>query len=237
MSVKAILFDLDATLLPMDQARFIREYFGRLTAKLAALGYDGELFSRALMSGVGAMVKNDGRDTNEQVFWQIFRAIFGDDFDSYYCHFEDFYEHDFDAIREVVGYTPESRKIVDALSALGLRLILATNPVFPAVATEKRIGWAGLSTSDFELYTTYENSSYCKPNPAYFTEIIEKCGLSADECIMVGNDTSDDMSARLVGMDVFLLTDCLINKENKDISEYPHGSFGELSAYIKSKVS
>ena len=237
MSVKAVLFDLDATLLPMDQARFIREYFGRLTAKFAALGYDGELFAKALMSGVGAMVRNGGAVTNEEIFWQSFRNIFSDDIDSYYRHFEDFYEHDFDAIREVVGYTPESRKIVDELSSLGLRLILATNPVFPAVATEKRIEWAGLSTSDFELYTTYENSSYCKPNPAYFTEIIEKCGLSADECIMVGNDTSDDMSARLVGMDVFLLTDCLINKENKDISEYPHGSFGELSAYIKSKVS
>ena len=34
-------------------------------------------------------------------------------------------------------------------------------------------------------------------------------------------------------MKVFLLTDCLINRENKDISVYPHGSFDELIQYIE----
>lgn len=32
--------------------------------------------------------------------------------------------------------------------------------------------------------------------------------------LMVGNDVRDDMSAADVGMKVFLLTDCLINKKN-----------------------
>lgn len=45
---------------------------------------------------------------------------------------------------------------------------------------------------------------------------------------MVGNDVSEDMVAKRVGMQVFLLTDCLINKENRDISLYPNGSFEEL---------
>ena len=49
---------------------------------------------------------------------------------------------------------------------------------------------------------------------------------------MVGNDVSDDMVARELGMKVFLLTDCLINKEDADISEYPNGSFEELIDYI-----
>ena len=50
---------------------------------------------------------------------------------------------------------------------------------------------------------------------------------------MVGNDVDEDMAAKKVGMDVFLLTDCLINKENKDISSYPHGDFDALNEYIK----
>lgn len=49
---------------------------------------------------------------------------------------------------------------------------------------------------------------------------------------MVGNDVSDDMVARDLGMQVFLLTDCLINKNEVDISQFPHGSFEELMAFI-----
>lgn len=49
--------------------------------------------------------------------------------------------------------------------------MLATNPIFPKVATESRIRWAGLQPEDFELYTTYEKTCHCKPNPAYYTDI------------------------------------------------------------------
>ena len=51
---------------------------------------------------------------------------------------------------------------------------------------------------------------------------------------MVGNDVGDDMVAQKVGMKVFLLTDCLINKSEEDISKYPNGSFDELMNYIES---
>ena len=50
---------------------------------------------------------------------------------------------------------------------------------------------------------------------------------------MVGNDVSDDMVADGLGMQVFLLTDCLINKENVDISAYPNGNFNALIDFIQ----
>ena len=59
-------------------------------------------------------------------------------------------------------------------------------------------------------------------------------GLPFEECLMVGNDVSDDMVAESLGMKVFLLTDNLINKEDADISIYPNGSFKELMEYIDS---
>lgn len=49
---------------------------------------------------------------------------------------------------------------------------------------------------------------------------------------MVGNDATEDMAAREVGMDVFLLTDCLINAKNRDLNAYPRGDFAALNAYI-----
>ena len=39
---------------------------------------------------------------------------------------------------------------------------------------------------------------------------------------MVGNDVKEDMVARKLGMDVFLITDCLINPNNEDIEQFPH---------------
>ena len=113
-------------------------------------------------------------------------------------------------------------------------MALATNPIFPAVATESRIRWAGLQPEDFELYTTYENSRYCKPNLNYYRDIVEQLDLTPEECLMVGNDVAEDMVVRELGMNVFLLTDCLINSAQKDISVYPNGGFPELLALIRS---
>ena len=42
-----------------------------------------------------------------------------------------------------------------------------------------------------------------------------------------------DMTAEELGMQVFLLKDCIINKSTKDITGYPQGGFDELIEYIK----
>ncbi len=88
---------------------------------------------------------------------------------------------------------------------------------------------------DFEFITTYENISFCKPNPDYYREILKRAGLNAGNCLMVGNDVGEDMVAADLGMKVFLLTDCLINKSGTDIEQYPHGGFDDLMEYLKSE--
>ena len=118
------------------------------------------------------------------------------------------------------------------LKARGVRVALATNPIFPRIATEQRIRWAGLAPEDFVLYTTYENSPFCKPNPDYYREVARTLGVQPEECLMVGNDATEDLAAREAGMDVFLLTDCLINTKNRDISACPRGDFAALNAYL-----
>jgi FMN phosphatase YigB (HAD superfamily) len=90
-----------------------------------------------------------------------------------------------------------------------------------------------MSPSDFEYITAYENSSYCKPNPDYFTELLSNLGISADECVMIGNDTRDDFAAHALGIPVFVLTEGLINNTGVDLSLYPHGKFDDLIDYIK----
>ncbi len=230
--VKTILFDLDGTLLPMEQENFIKAYFGTLAKKLMPLGFEPEKLYEGIWAGVKASITNMSDKTNEEVWWDTFIGRFGKMAEASKDLLEDYYANDFKYVQGSCGYTPKAKETVEALKARGYRLVLATNPVFPATATRQRIGWAGLEVSDFELVTSYENSRRCKPNVEYYADILAKIGEKAENCLMVGNDVAEDMVAATLGMKVFLLTDNLINKKETDISIYKNGSFEELIAYI-----
>ena len=232
--MKAVLFDLDGTLLPMDQEVFVKDYLGRMAAFLAPHGYEPEKLVQAVWKGTGAMVKNDGASRNEDVFWQVFNREMERDARQDSALFEEFYLGEFQKAQNSCGFQPEAAPAVRKIRDMGYRVILATNPLFPAVATQSRIRWAGLEPEDFELITTYENARFCKPNPEYYREILGKLNLDASDCLMVGNDVAEDMVAETLGMKVFLLTDCLINRNQADISRYPGGSFPELLQYVRS---
>ena len=232
MKITTILFDLDGTLLPMDQDKFTEAYFKMLTKKLLPHGYEPKKLIDSIWVGTAAMVRNAGQQTNEEAFWKKFMELNGDQVLADKPLFEEFYQKDFQQVKDFCGYNPKAAQIVAALKQRGFRLALATNPIFPAAATESRIGWAGVVPEDFEWYTTYENSSYCKPNPDYYRALLAKLKVQPEECLMVGNDASEDAAALKVGMSFFLLTDCLINKENKDISEYPQGDFDKLLEFV-----
>ncbi len=232
MRITTILFDMDGTLLPMDQDFFTKSYFKLLAGKMQPYGYKPDELVNSVWKGTASMIKNNGVISNEEAFWKTFGGIFGDRVYEDKKIFDDFYNNEFADLKDVCGFNPEAEKTVRELKDKGYRVVLATNPIFPQRATEHRISWTGLLAEDFELCTSYENMKYSKPNPLYYTEIAEKIGVSPEECLMVGNDVNDDMVASVTGMKVFLLTDCLINKDNQDISHYPQGGFKELRDYI-----
>ncbi|MBR2354472.1 MAG: HAD family hydrolase [Clostridia bacterium] len=233
MSVKAVLFDLDGTLLPMDQEIFARSYVGGLAGAALPHGYEPKSMARAIMAGTDAMVKNDGVKTNEDCFWEEMAHCLGRDAKADVHIFNAFYATDFQKIQEVCGYNDRAAETVKKIKAMGFRVALATNPLFPKVATDSRIRWAGFDPADFEFYTTYETSRHCKPNPDYYRDVVDAMKLSPEECLMVGNDADEDMIAEQIGMRVFLLTDCLINKSGRDLGGYPQGDFNALLAYVE----
>ena len=234
--LKAVLFDLDGTLLPMDQDEFTRGYFKLLAKKLAPHGYEPETLVKAIWRGTAAMVHNDGSCTNEDAFWTDFASFYGEAVLRNKPLFEEFYAVDFQKARTLCGFTPMALKTVRQLKDVGCRVALATNPIFPAIATESRIRWAGLQPEDFELYTTYENVGFCKPNLDYYRAILRRMELAPEDCLMVGNDVGEDMIAAQLGMKVFLITDCMINKSGEDISRYPHGNFDDLGAFLRREI-
>lgn len=230
--IKNILFDLDGTLLPMDMDVFTGGYFKLLVKKLAPFGFEAQELIKNIWAGTKCMVLNDGSRKNIDVFWEYMGNTYGEKAAIAREKCDAFYGNEFEGGREFCGYNPKAKELVMDLKAEGYRLILATNPIFPDVATRKRTNWTGLDVSDFEGYTTYENSSFSKPNPKYYSELIDRFSLISEECLMIGNDVDEDMVAQTLGMQVYLLTDCMINKNNKDISVYDHGNFDDLRSFL-----
>lgn len=227
-----ILFDLDGTLAPFQQDEFVHTYFKALVNRLTPMGYDGERLIQALWKGVNAMVENNGLFTNRQVFWDVFTRELGVQALALENILDDFYSREFDGVRTVLRENVDRSGLIHSLRERGYTLVLASNPIFPAVAVETRLDWVGLRGADFDWVTTYENSRSSKPNPAYYQDILGCMGKQGCECLMVGNNPADDMTAREAGMEVYLVTDCLENPKGLPVDAYPRGSFRELEARL-----
>lgn len=231
--LRAVMFDLDGTLLPMDQEKFIKCYFGTLAMKMAEKGIDPQKITKAIMVGTEAMILNDGKVTNEECFWQVFEKEMGMNPKELEDDFNEFYINDFIKAKQACGFNPHSKEVVEIFKEKGYRLICATNPLFPEIATFQRIQWAGLEVKDFEWITTFEKCKYCKPNIEYYQEILNHCNLSADEVIMIGNDIQEDMVVRKLNIKANLITDNLINKNNDEIEAEFVGTMKDFKEYIK----
>ena len=233
LSSSAVLFDLDGTLLPLDQDRFTKEYLSLLADALAPYGYEKGTFISAVLRGVAAMAANDGKRSNESVLFDSLVSSLGENIEKARPVFDRFYLTDFEQLRSLASPSEEAVALVRSLRARGIRTVLATSPVFPAAATRARMRWAGLSEEDFDFFTSYESSTYSKPNPAFYTEIAVRLGIPSEKCAMIGNDSEEDLAAKEAGMRVFLLTDRLVNRKGRDISLYPHGSFRDASVWLQ----
>lgn len=228
--LKAILFDLDGTLLPLDTAQFINEYLQSVAAAAAA---DPPQLIAALLAGTAAIVADrDPAVTNAEVFWRVFRSRMADSLPVLEQGFEAYYAAVFPRLSRLAAPTPLPRQIVGAARKRGLRLVLATNPVFPTSAIRERMRWAGIDDLPWELVTSYENMHSCKPHPEYYREIAAYLGIDPAECLMVGNDAAEDLAAAAAGMPVCLITDYLIDP----VSALPRadwsGTLAEFAAWL-----
>lgn len=230
--INTILFDLDGTLAPFMQDDFIKAYFGSLVKLMMPMGYDKESIIKALWKGSMAMISNDGTYTNKDVFWKVFVEELGEDVLKTEDMMDEFYKNEFDAVSAILLSKPNRKPLIEMLREKGYGVVLATNPIFPGVAVETRLNWIGLTRDDFDYVTSYENSSYCKPNPKYYDTILKLIDKKSDECLMIGNHPMDDMSCLKSGIDAYLVVDCIENPDNLPIDCYKNGTFEELEKML-----
>ncbi len=231
--ITTVMLDMDGTLIPFQQEEFIKVYFGELCKKLAPLGYEPEHTVKSVWAGTRAMAKNDGSCLNSECFWEVFHSM-NEGMPDAKPLCDEFYTNEFKKAKAVVKYDVDRKPLIDKLRSAGLNIVLATNPMFPADGMYTRLSWVGLSPEDFDYISHYDNSTYCKPSPKYFTEICEKLGIKPEECVMIGNSVQDDMAAARAGLKVFLVPEWLENPAEEDHSALPQGTLDEAAEYVLS---
>ena len=207
--IKAVLFDLDDTLLGNDMDKFLPNYFA-LLGRHAERYLAKERFLEELMTGTQAMIANtDTAVSNRDVFWQTFQQRTGLNPDEMEPFFEQFYRNAFPQLVTTTEKRPFAAPLVQACLDKGLKVVIATNPLFPAIAVEERLAWAGLPVTafDYDLVTTYENMHAAKPHPAYYREILEMIDCAPETSIMIGDDWKNDIvPADNVGLHTYWIT-------------------------------
>jgi len=211
--LKAVLFDLDNTLILYDEMELLKRYFPSISSKFADI-IPPDRFAERLMKATFEMHKNDGTILNRDAFLNVFCEGIDRPRQEIWERFEDFYANDFDKFREIVTVPDHARDVFLSIRSKNLKIVIATNPVWPLSAQMARLSWAGLGDIDFELVTNIDNMTYCKPQIGYYREICSKIGEKAEGCLMVGDDPANDMVVAKIGMKTYLTLDSINHVES-----------------------
>lgn len=232
--MNTILFDLDGTLLPLNNELFETEYFKMLSRKLIHVLSPDETVKYIWEATLEMIINNESYRTNKDVFMGRFNELTGQDMDEMNNVFMEFYRNEYRALGKL--FTP-SRFAIDSVIELkqrGYTLVVATNPLFPMEAIHQRIEWAGLEPKDFVLITSFEEMHFCKPNPNYYAEILSRIGKKAEECMMVGNDVEEDLVAGTLGIKTYLIEDNILNKKGLKWKADFSGSYEDFYKFVRS---
>lgn len=228
-----VLFDLDGTLLPINGEAFEAIYFKGLSSYFLDK-YEPKEFIKLIWTATKAMVLDTSSKTNEEAFMDALQALVNEDITWMQERFNQFYLNEFDQIKIAVTPNPSIQKAVKLLKEKGYRLIIATNPMFPKIAIEKRIEWTGCDRNDFEYVTSFEKNHYCKPQLKFYEEVLSDLNLDASQCLMVGNDINEDMIVSKLNMSTYLITNHVIQDTIIPDSVNYSGNYDDFYQFVKS---
>jgi len=210
--LRAVLFDLDNTLILFEEVKFVNGYYPRLAARFDGVFPDGQ-FAERLMKATVQLRNNDGSTVNRELFIRTLCDGLDVSREDVWARFEQFFSLDFDVFRDTVMATPGAGNVFRHVKERGLKLVVATNPIWPLSVQKKRISWAGVGDTEVDLITHIDNMSYCKPQLGYFRQICRLIGVRPEECMMVGDDPANDMVAAKTGMKTYQTTDSRAHSE------------------------
>ncbi|OLS22671.1 MAG: Phosphoglycolate phosphatase [Candidatus Heimdallarchaeota archaeon LC_3] len=208
-----LMFDFDNTLLLMDEDKFIKTYFS-LVAKKFEKEIPLEDFFRYMSQSTLSMTSNkEQKMTNDEKFLKDFELMTKIDREVIISRFSDFYLKEFSLVQNVTKPHPFGFSTIEKAMKKGYKIVIASNPFYPEMVSDIRLGWAGLENfkNDIALITTSDLMHFTKPDINYYKEILELIDEKPENCIMIGNDYLNDGIASVIGIDVFLLDGTELN--------------------------
>jgi FMN phosphatase YigB (HAD superfamily) len=237
--LRALLVDLDDTLFDNAMDTFVPAYFDAI-ARWAADWVPRERLIAELLRGTRAMQASDGTGpTNAEVFAASFYPAVGHPREVLEPVFDRFYREAFPALAALTRPRPAARDLLDWAFAAGLRVAVTTNPLFPAVAVEQRLAWAGVPVTeyDYALVTTYEVMHATKSHPAYYHEVLARLDLPAGACVVAGDDWEwDVVCAAEAGLRAFWVAPDGAEPPTPEPQPVGRGDLGALLDWLRSAV-
>ena len=209
-TLKAVVFDMDDTLLSINLSAFIGVFAldeANLLAQVARkpiVSLFSPLGSAMLALNNGDRAQGDTR-TNRQFFAdEIERRCGIPILEPAIADMLDFYEREVLPKKNdrTISARPRegAHEAVQTVLDHGMRIALLTNPSFSRSCIECRMGWGDMLDMPFELVTTWENSTRVKPSADYYRDSLAKLGLAPEETLMVGNDPKRDFPSPSIGL-------------------------------------
>ncbi len=236
-----LLLDLDDTLLINPMKPFMEGYLSLLSQHLENY-VSADLMINRLIKATDKMVdKVHTYQTLEMVFDADFYPPLGLQAQELRSTIYHFYTDIFPALKEITTPRPEAIKAVKHAFSFGYRVVIATNPLFPAIATSQRLEWAGLPASEypFDLVTSYESMHFAKPNSAYFAEILAQLGWPPEQPVcMAGNYYKHDiLPLQCLGIPGYLIENGHDSEQNTSIEGISAGPLENLIPWMDSIAS
>ncbi len=233
--INTLFFDLDGTLLDFVEKEFTDRYIALVFKYFEDL-LPKDVFYKGFWDGTHALMTHNQPDKLVlESFFETFGKISGLPREITQQHFTNFYSNEFKTIGEIAS-SNYAKEILEAARKKGIKVVLATNPVFPAIATQVRLAWIGLNFDDFIHVSHAENSYYCKPDPEYYNTLLSIAGSNPEETLMVGNHYLYDMSAKGVGIKTWMIKKNQLGEEYKDKFQIDYqGPMSQLVDLINSK--
>lgn len=208
--IKAVLLDLDNTLLRNPDEDFARAYLG-LADRFFEERWNFSEFSHLLLRGIQSVVTpHNPTRTNANILLDLISSATGQSEAEIRAAFSDFYNTAYPALSKCTEISLFAPQLVAALRESNYAVVIATNPIYPAEAVRQRLAWAGLpdNLDSYALVTHADNMHFAKPDPAYYIEAVARVGVEPDEAIMVGDNLQNDMMpARLAGLCTYHITE------------------------------
>lgn len=196
MMIRALLLDLDNTLIHNPDRPFAEAYVNSIT------NYMREAYN---LSDVGSTLRLAIKSVAQEKIYdrslwmriiefcaERLNTSFGD-FSTAMFHY---YTEAFDELSACVQPIVGSRELIETAISNGMDVVIATNPLYPAEAVRKKLSWGELDDHfDNYAYVTHaENMHFTKPHIEYYAETIARVGVEPNTALMVGDSIPNDIA-------------------------------------------